>query len=451
MLQYSRKLGDFHPYFTAIWGYLNMIIERQAYLNKLISRKENNQIKVITGIRRCGKSFLLFNIYYDYLISIGVSKEQIITVTLDDDSNAKYRNPKSLSKFIHSCITDDKKVYYIFIDEIQYAILWKAKGTNNVSVFDVLNGLLRLRNVDIYVTGSNSKMLSKDVMTEFRGRGDNVEVFPLSFKEYYEASSVDLLQAYEQYAKFGGMPLILSKNSEEEKATYLSSLFKEVYFKDIVERYKIELPDVLEELTECLCSSIGSLTNINKITKTLKSVKRISVNNQTIANYLLYLEEAFLFRRVKRFDIKGKKYFEYPSKYYCIDIGLRNSKLNYRQQDEGYIMENIIYNELVKRGYSVDIGVVDSYENDENQKTSKRTREIDYIINKGDKKYYIQSAVNLYDEEKERKEILPLLLTNDFFKKVIITKSTIKQWQDERGIVHQGLYDFLLDEDCLDK
>lgn len=427
-----------------------MYIKRDRYLDQLISRKENGLIKVITGIRRCGKSFLLFHIYYDYLLSLGVKEEQIITVALDDDTNAVYRDPAELSKFIRSRITNKEEMFYILIDEVQYAISKsELRNPDAIRLYDVLNGLLRMRNVDIYVTGSNSKMLSKDVLTEFRGRGDAVEVYPLSFKEYYDYVGGDKSDAYEEYALYGGMPLVIGKKSDDEKFKYLSRLFDEVYFKDIVERYKIELPDVLSELTDDLCSSIGSLTNSTKISSTLQSVKGIRVASQTVSNYLEYLEEAFLFRCSKRYDVKGKKYFSYPSKYYCTDIGLRNVRLNLRQQEETHIMENILYNELIVRGYSVDVGVVEMYENDEVGNRKKISCEIDFVVNKGIRKYYIQSAININDPVKARAELRPLLGTRDFFKKIIITKSSMKPWIDENGIIHLGLYDFLLNEDLM--
>ena len=426
-------------------------IRRGRYLQKLIDKKENGLIKVITGIRRCGKSFLLFEIYSDYLLSHGVEKDQIIAIPLDDDQNAVYRDPAELSKRIRSLLVDPSRMYYVFLDEVQFAITREEMNgkTDSIALYDVLNGLLRLKNVDIYVTGSNSKMLSTDVLTAFRGRGDVVEVYPLSFKEYYDFVGGDKSDAFEEYALYGGMPLVLSKKSDEEKFRYLENLFHEVYFKDISERYRIEHPDVLEELTDDLCSSVGSLTNATKIAKTLKSVKQIKVSSATVANYLKYLTESFLFCCARRYDIKGKKYFEYPSKYYCTDIGLRNVKLNLRQQEETHIMENIIYNELVTRGYSVDVGVIESDERDENGKRHQVSREIDFVVNKGSKRYYIQSALTISDPRKAESEMKPFMLTKDFFKKIIITKSSAKAWTDDSGVLHLGLYEFLLKEDSL--
>lgn len=424
-------------------------IKRDTYLQRLIDKKENGLIKVITGIRRCGKSYLLFYLYHDYLISQGINEDQILQIPLDDDMFTQYRDPAKLSKYIRSKIVDHK-MNYIFIDEVQYAISNKElKNLDEVKLYNVLNGLLRLRNVDIYVTGSNSKLLTKDVLTAFRGRGDEVRVYPLSFKEYYNFVGGDKSEAYEEYAMYGGMPLTLSKKNDMEKMQYLQSLFDEVYFKDISERYDIELQDVLEELTDDLCSSIGSLTNSSKIAKTLQSVKQIKVSSNTISKYLDYLVESYLFQVAKRYDVKGKKYFEYPSKYYCTDIGLRNAKLNFRQQEETHIMENIMYNELLCRGYFVDVGVVELV-NTKNGKKSKTQVEIDFVVNAGSKKYYIQSALNLSDEEKMNTELRPLKNTNDFFKKIIVSKTSMKPWTDEEGILHLGLYEFLLNKHSID-
>ena len=428
---------------------MGQIIKRNSYLNRLIEKKENGLIKVITGIRRCGKSYLLFNLFYDYLLESGVDEEQIITIALDDDTFVQYRDPDELSKYIRSRIVN-KKQHYILIDEVQYAITKdELKNPENIRLYNVLNGLMRLRNVDIYVTGSNSKMLTKDVLTAFRGRGDEVKVFPISFKEYYDFVGGDKSEAYEEYALYGGMPLVISKKNDAEKMSYLQGLFTEVYFKDIVERYDIARPDVLEELTDDLCSSIGSLTNASKIANTLQSVKNIKVSSTTISSYLNYLIESFLFSNAKRYDVKGKKYFEYPSKYYCTDIGLRNARLNFRQQEETHMMENIIYNELLCRGYSVDVGVVDIVEK-KDSKRSKKQCEIDFVVNIGSKKYYIQSALNVSDPTKMDTELRPLKNTNDFFKKIIISKTTQKPWTDEDGILHLGLYEFLLNESALD-
>lgn len=428
---------------------MNKTIKRDSYLQKIIDRKENGLIKVITGIRRCGKSFLLFNLFYDYLIGSGVKPEQIITIALDDDQFLQYRDPAVLSEYIRSKIIGNE-TYYILIDEVQYAITKEElKNPESIRLYNVLNGLMRLRNVDIYVTGSNSKMLTKDVLTVFRGRGDEIRVYPISFREYYSSVGGDKSEAYEEYALYGGMPLVLSRKTDADKMAYLQSLFTEVYFKDIAERYDIALTDVLTELTDDLCSAIGSLTNASKIANTLRTVKGVSVSSTTISNYLGYLTESFLFSNAKRYDVKGKKYFEYPSKFYCTDIGLRNARLNFRQQEETHIMKNIIYNELLCRGYSVDVGVIEIREKNGEKKVRKQC-EIDFVVNHGAKKYYIQSALSVSDPEKMETELRPLKNTKDFFKKIIISKSSMKPWTDEDGILHLGLYEFLLNENALD-
>lgn len=341
-------------------------------------------------------------------------------------------------------------MYYVLIDEVQYAIAREElKNSENIRLYNVLNGLMRLRNVDVYVTGSNSKMLTKDVLTVFRGRGDEVRVYPISFKEYYSFTGGDKSEAYEEYALYGGMPLVLTRKTDADKMSYLKGLFTEVYFKDIAERYDIALPDVLAELTDDLCSSIGSLTNASKIANTLRTVKEVSVSSTTISSYLNYLTESFLFSNAKRYDVRGKRYFEYPSKYYCTDIGLRNARLNFRQQEETHIMENIIYNELLCRGCSVDVGVVEVSEKNEGRQVRKQC-EIDFVVNDGAKKYYIQSALSISDPDKMETELRPLKNARDFFKKIIISKSSMKPWTDEDGILHLGLYEFLLNENALE-
>lgn len=424
---------------------MSKVIKRDFYLQKIIDKRENGLIKIITGIRRCGKSYLLFNLYYDYLIDSGVKKEQIITIALDDDRYLALRDPMKLSSFIRSKMVNDE-MYYILIDEVQYAISRsELKNSEEVGLYNVLNGIMRLKNADIYVTGSNSKLLTKDVLTAFRGRGDEIKIYPLSFKEYYDFLGGDKTEAYEEYAVYGGMPLAVLKSSGGEKSAYLQTLFTEIYFKDIAERYNIPDSGVLEELTDCLCSSIGSLTNASKISKTLQSVKNTKITSNTVASYLNYLTESFLFSNAKRYDIKGKKYFEYPSKYYCTDIGLRNARLNFRQQEETHIMENIIYNELLYRGFTVDVGVVEIVNN-----SQKRQYEIDFIANCGSKRYYIQSALSVFEQDKMNTELRPLKNTGDFFKKILITKTPAKAWTDELGILHLGLYDFLLNNNAFE-
>ncbi len=429
---------------------MEKLIKRDAYLNRIIERKENGSIKIITGIRRSGKSWLLFYLYHDYLRSIGVPEEQIIQIALDDDEYEQYRNPSELSKYIRSKIIPDR-MNYIFIDEVQYAISKEElENPDNVKLYNVLNGIMRLRNVDIYyVTGSNSKLLTQDVMTAFRGRGDQIHIFPLSFKEYYGYVGGDKSEAYEEYALYGGMPEVLKRPSEAAKASYLQNLFTAVYFKDIKERYKIRLDDVLVDLTDDLCSSIGSLTNAKKIANTLKTVRNSNVSSETIASYLQYLTQSYLFSEAKRYDVKGKKFFEFPNKYYCVDVGLRNARLNFRQQEETHIMENIIYNELLSREFSVDVGVVEISKTQDGKRVRKQC-EIDFVVNRGSKKYYIQSALSVSDPEKLETELRPLKGTGDFFKKIIITKTSAKPWTDEDGIMHVGLIDFLLDENILD-
>lgn len=425
-------------------------IRRESYLNELINRKENGLIKVITGIRRCGKSYLLFDMYYDYLLSQGVSEQNVVKISLEDDENEELRDSKKLAGYIRDRLKNNADMHYVFIDEVQYAIKKEdLKSNKPLPLYGVLNGLMKEPNVDVYVTGSNSKLLSKDVMTEFRGRGDEVRIYPLTFKEYYDYVGGDKADAFEDYALYGGLPLVLSKKTPRDKAKYLSDLFKEVYFKDIEECYNIAMPEVMEVLTDDLCSSIGSLTNSLKIANTLKSVRNIDVNSQTISAYLNYLEESFLFNEAKRFDVKGKKYFSYPSKFYCTDMGLRNARLNFRQQEETHIMENIIYNELLTRGYSVDVGVVQIAAVGADGKQHQTQCEIDFVVNDGMNKHYIQSALNIDDKNKEKTELRPLLSTRDYFKKVVITKTRMKPWVDDNGIFHIGLYDFLLDKDCL--
>lgn len=429
-----------------------MEFQRERYLNKLIQRMNNGQVKVITGIRRCGKSYLLFTLFADYLKQNGVDDEHIIEVALDDALNEHLRDPHELALYLRSRVTSDGQ-YYILLDEIQYAISREEMRNPDkpVRLYGVLNGLLRLRNVDVYVTGSNSKMLSHDVMTEFRGRGDTVDVHPLSFAEYYGWRGGDKSDAYEEYALFGGMPFVWSKATDEDKSGYLKSLFQEVYYKDIMERYELEHPDLLDELTDVLCSSVGSLTNASKLADTLNSVKQLKVNHTTIGTYLKCLTDSFLFRRAKRYDVKGKKYFEFPMKYYCEDVGLRNARLNYRQQEETHIMENVIYNELVMRGYSVDVGVVPVTELGSDGKYHQKTCEIDFVVNKGMRRYYVQSALNISDADKLKQEKRPLLAVRDSFQQIIVSKTNAKPWFDDGGIKHIGLYDFLLDEESLNR
>lgn len=429
------------------------MIKRNRYLKQLIKKQWNKRIKIITGIRRCGKSTLLFEIYKDYLISTDVCSDNIIEIALDDDINAKYRNPEDLSAYIREKCSDKNEKFYVFLDEIQFAISKEELRQKDepVKIYSVLNGLLHLGNIDIYVTGSNSKLLSKDVLTEFRGRGDVIHVYPLSFSEFFESSGLDKRDAYDEYAMYGGMPYLSYLESDDDKYEYLTDLFDEIYFKDIKERYDLKLPGVLEALTNSLCSSVGSLTNASKIARTVATTMNTKTDSETIALYISYLTDSFLFSNAMRYDVKGKKYFEYPSKYYCTDIGLRNARLGFRQQEETHIMENIIYNELVTRGYIVDVGAVEVIEKDKEGKKHQKSIEIDFIARKGTKKYYIQSAYDMSDTDKERVELRPLEAVNDSFKKIVVSKLYGKSWTDDKGILHIELIDFLLDEKSLDR
>lgn len=429
------------------------MIERKKYLDALIKRKWNGRIKVIAGIRRCGKSTLLFEIFKEHLKREGVPEKNIILLALDDDANEKYRDPAQLSAYVRERVSDLNQKYYVLIDEIQYAITREELSQNDVPVklYSVLNGFLHMKNIDVYVTGSNSKMLSKDISTEFRGRGDVVKVYPLSFAEFYSAADMDKTDAYNEYSMFGGMPYLINLDTDEDKYNYLSELFEEIYFKDIEERYTVKLPGVLRELTSCLCSSVGSLTNASKIARTLQSTKKMKVDAETISTYLSYLTDSFLFSEAVRYDIKGKKYFEYPSKYYCTDIGLRNVRLGLRQQEETHIMENCIYNELIIRGYHVDVGVIPIVEKNAAGDRIQKNCEIDFIAAKGNKKYYIQSALSIDDESKEKAEIRPLKAVDDSFKKIVVSKTFGKNWTDEDGVLRINLIDFLLDEKSLDR
>lgn len=426
-----------------------MIFKRDRYLQQLIERLGNGEIKVITGIRRCGKSYLLFQLFVSYLLSIGVEEDHIIRLALDDDLNEKYRAPAELSSYLRARVEASPGTYYILLDEIQYAISRDELRASEqpVKLYSVLNGLLRLPNVDIYVTGSNSKMLSHDIMTEFRGRGDVIEVHPLSFKEYYEQVGGERAEAFENYATYGGLPQVWTRRSDDARFLYLQHLFQEVYYKDILERYEIEYPDVLDELTDTLCSAVGSLTNVSKLTDTLRSVKKRHISHERVASYLNVLSECYLFRQTKRYDVKGKRYFEYPSKYYCEDIGLRNVRLNLRQQEQTHIMENVLYSDLLYKGYAVDLGVVRLTELGEDGVRHQKSCEIDFIAYRGRRKYYIQSALNLDTPAKAAQEARSLLAVKDFFQKIIVSKTMVKPWTDELGVIHVGLYDFLLLDD----
>lgn len=429
-----------------------MEIKRNRYLQQVIDYMWDGQVKVITGIRRCGKSYLLNVLFKNYLLKHGVSADNIISIELDLTKDIKYRDPLTLSEYVRSKVEGQSVQYFLFVDEIQMSD--EVKNPYNpdgkkITFYDALNDLRSLPNLDVYVTGSNSKMLSKDILTEFRGRSDEIQVHPLSFAEYYSAVGGDKEDAFEDYAFYGGMPLVLSRPNDTAKTNYLSSLFSEVYIKDIVERKKIEREDILGQLLDLLCSSVGSLTNPKKIADTLRSGTGENIAQNTISCYIEHLEDAFLFSEAKRYDVKGRKYFEYPYKYYCEDIGLRNARIGFRQQEMTHIMENIIYNELIVRGFSVDVGVVYSNEKNASGSYSKVAREIDFIASKGGKKVYIQSAFALPDEEKTEQELKPFSLTGDSFPKIIVRRDIRKKWYDDRGVLNLGLVDFLLDESII--
>lgn len=429
-----------------------MYIKRDMYLNKIISYMWDGQVKVITGVRRCGKSYLLRTIFRDYLLAQSVAAEQILTFELDMTKDIKYRNPLELTKKVKETVENKKEQYYLFVDEIQLSDEvpnpYNPDG-KRITFYDALNDLKAISNLDIYVTGSNSKMLSSDILTEFRGRSDEIRVHPLSFAEYYAAVVGDKTEAFDDYAFYGGMPLVLSRPDEAAKMSYLKTLFSEVYLKDIVERKKIKRLDILEATLDLLCSSVGSLTNPNNVAKAMNSKQKLSgedlVSNNTVTSYMNYLSDAYLFEECKRYDVKGKNYFDYPNKYYCEDIGLRNARIGFRQQELTHIMENIIYNDLRIRGCEVDIGVVYATEKSKAGNNVQVAREIDFIANHGGKKTYIQSAFALGTNEKALIENKPFSLTGDSFPKIIVRHDIRKRWYDDNGILNIGVIDFLLD------
>ena len=415
-----------------------MVIKRDIYLNKLIRKKKNGLIKVVTGVRRCGKSYLLFRLFHRHLTETGVPDDHIIEVALDDRSNKELRDPDMMLSFVKSRIQDGKD-YYIILDEVQYMDEFE----------DVLNSLLHIPNADIYVTGSNSRFLSSDVITQFRGRGDEIHVYPLSFREYYSEYQGTLDEAWDDYMIYGGLPLILSMESDEDKAEYLTALFQKVYISDIVERHNVRNKEELDELVDVLASAIGSYTSFVKLTKTFTSVKNKTISDKTIKNYIDYLTDAFLISKAVRYDIKGRKYIGSPAKYYFEDVGLRNAKLGFRQVEESHLMENIIYNELRIRGYHVDVGIVEHYGKADDGRRTKRMLEVDFVAARGSEKYYIQSAFSIPDAEKAAQEKRGLLDISDSFRKIIVTGNNIKVRRDENGITTIGLRNFLLDEDSL--
>ena len=429
-----------------------MEIKRDSYLQQLISYRFDGLVKVITGIRRCGKSYLLRNLYKEYLLQDGVKEEQIIVIELDLAKDTKYRNPLILSQYVREIVEKSKEEFYLFVDEIQMSDEvsnpYNEDG-KKITFYDALNDLRSLPNLDVYVTGSNSKMLSSDILTEFRGRSDEIRVHPLSFAEYYSAVGGDKNEAFDDYAFYGGMPLILSRPNDAAKMTYLKSLFTEVYLRDIVERKKIERQDVLEQILDLLCSSIGSLTNPTKIADTLRSKQTTGVAANTIRSYIGHLEDAFLFSESKRYDVKSKSYFESPNKYYCEDIGLRNARIGFRQQEMTHIMENIVYNELMIRQFFVDVGVVYARTINQNGNSVRTPREIDFVVSSGGKKTYIQSAYSIPTEEKAKVELRPFALIGDSFPKIVVRKDIGKRWYDDNGILNINLIDFLLDKDLI--
>ena len=415
-----------------------MVIRRDTYLDKLISKKQNGLIKVITGIRRCGKSYLLFNLFKEHLLNNGTDCSHIIEMAFDSYENKKYRDSGTFYQYMKEKISD-RGLYFILLDEIQLLEDFEA----------ILNSLSRLPNTDIYVTGSNAKFLSKDIITEFRGRGDEVHMYPLSFSEFMSVYDGDKRDGWNEYMIYGGIPLVLNQKTHEQKSVFLKSLFTEVYITDILGRNRIRNREELEELLDIVSSAVGSLTNPNKLSQTFKSMKNKTINKSTIRKYLDSLCDSFLLEEAKRYDVKGRKYIGTPLKYYFSDMGLRNARLNFRQIEETHIMENIIYNELRMRGYDVDVGVVTSNEVTEEGKKIRKQREIDFICNMGSRRYYIQSAFALPDRAKIEQEEKPLLLSGDGFKKIIVTKDAPAPLYDEHGILSMNIYDFLLNKDSL--
>jgi predicted AAA+ superfamily ATPase len=416
-----------------------MNINRDKYLNDLIDRMHNGMVKVVTGIRRCGKSYLIFIIFKNYLLEQGIDETHIIEIELDKRKNKKYRDPDIILDYIESNIVDEKQ-YYILLDEVQLLEEFE----------EVLNSLLHIKNVDVYVTGSNSKFLSKDVITEFRGRGDEIHIYPLTFKEFMQVYEGDMYHGWAEYVMYGGLPLTVTMKTEEQKINYLTRLFEETYLKDIIERHHIEKPQELEDLVNVLASAIGSLTNVPKIEATFKSVIQSNISANTIRQYIEYLEDAFIINKANRYNVKGRKYIGTPLKYYFEDVGLRNAKLGFRQIEETHIMENIVYNELRSRGYSVDVGVVEKRGLNQEGKTVRSYLEIDFIANLGSRRYYIQSAFSMPTEEKRMKEKASLINVNDSFKKIIVVKDVVNVTRDEDGITTMSIYDFLLKENSLE-
>ena len=422
------------------------MIQRDIYLHQLISYMWDGQVKVITGIRRCGKSVLLFELFRNYLLQKGTKSENIIAIELDKRKDIKYRNPITLCKMVEAQVKNNTEQHYLFIDEVQLSSVVSDPDlpSENVTIYDMLNELKGYKNLDVYVTGSNSKMLSKDIATEFRGRASQVHVYPLSFSEFYSAAGGDRRDAFDLYMIYGGMPYLLNLKEEHQRKDYLNNLFSEVYIKDIVEREKIERPDILADILNYLASSVSSLTNPTNITNSLNSVKKEKISANTVSAYVEYLKNAYLINEAKRWDVKGKRYFAYPNKYYYSDIGLRNARVNFRQFDPGHIMENILYNELITRGYAVDVGVVTDRRSGQNVQ-----KEIDFVVNQGDQKVYIQSAYEMSGADKISSELDSLLLSKDFFKKIIMRRDIPASFTDDNGIRHMNVLDFLLGKEII--
>ncbi len=430
------------------------MLARKAYLEKLIAKKDNGKVKVITGLRRSGKSVLLFQLYREYLLREDVPEGQIISLALDIFENVKYRNPMELDRFIRERITDKKKRYYVFIDEIQYVSEIPNPYVDDpeakITFIDVVLGFMQMPNVDVYVTGSNSKMLTTDVLTQFRDRGDEIRVFPLSFAEFYAAYEEDKRGAWQDYYTYGGMPFILSLNSHEDKSRYLRDLFERTYIKDVLERNKIlNDADVLSSLLDIIASGIGSLTNPRKLSNTFKSERQQAVAPDTIDKYLSFFQNAYLIQKAERYDVKGKKYIKTPCKYYYSDPGLRNARLSFRQIEETHLMENVLYNDLIRRGMDVDVGVVELATRDNQGRKVRKQLEVDFVVNRGYDRYYIQSALSIADPEKKQQEIASLIRIPDSFKKMVVVQGYMKPWKDENGIQYVGIEQFLLDENIL--
>ena len=429
---------------------------RKQYLDQLIQKKDNGRIKVITGLRRSGKSYLLFTLYRQYLLDSGVGEDRIIGLALDEIDNAKYRNPFELNKVVKERITDKNKRYYVFIDEIQFVTEvqnpYVDDPNEKLTFIDVVLGLMKIPNVDIYVTGSNSKMLSSDILTQFRDRGDEIRVNPLSFSEVYENYAGDKRGAWRDYYTYGGMPLVWMTESHEERSRYLRDLFTRTYINDVLERHEIKNDtEVLEILLNVLASSIGSLTNPSKLSNTFDTERHIRIAPDTLDTYIGYFMEAFLLQRAQRYDVKGRKYIKTPVKYYYSDVGLRNARLGFRQLEETHLMENVLHNDLTRRGYDVDVGVVEQNVRNDDGKKIRKQLEVDFVVNRGDERYYIQSALSIDDPDKREQEIASLLRIPDSFKKIVVVKDYIKPWRDEHGIQYVGIEDFLLDESLISK